>query len=110
MAIYFYSDREEPYGGFSNFSRHGFTLDGKDWPTSEHYFQAQKFVHSPDDFEAVLNASRPMRCAEIGRERHRPAARERHHAPADDARPAAQHDRGAQRPGHAHRDQRPARL
>lgn len=72
MAIYFYLQTEKPYGVFSNFSPHGFTLDGRYYPTSEHYFQAQKFVHSPDDFEAVMNASRPMRCAEIGRERHRP--------------------------------------
>lgn len=72
MAIYFYLQTEKPYGVFSNFSPHGFTLDGRYFPTSEHYFQAQKFVHSPDDFEAVMKASKPMRCAEIGRERHRP--------------------------------------
>lgn len=72
MAIYFYLQTEKPYGVFSNFSPHGFTLDARYFPTSEHYFQAQKFVHSPDDFEAVLKATRPMRCAEIGRERHRP--------------------------------------
>lgn len=72
MAIYFYLQTEKPYGVFSNFSPYGFALDGRYYPTSEHYFQAQKFVHSPEDFEAVLNASKPMRCAEIGRERHRP--------------------------------------
>ncbi len=72
MAIYFYLQTEKPYGVFSNFSPHGFTLDGRYFPTSEHYFQAQKFAHSPENFEAVMNASRPMRCAEIGRERHRP--------------------------------------
>lgn len=43
MTIYFYSAREKPYGCFSNFSRHGFELDGQWWITSEHYFQAQKF-------------------------------------------------------------------
>ncbi|HKC73877.1 MAG TPA: NADAR family protein, partial [Chloroflexota bacterium] len=43
MTIYFYSTREKPYGCFSNFSPHGFELDGVWWPTSEHYFQAQKF-------------------------------------------------------------------
>lgn len=42
-AIYFYNTREE-YGCFSNFSIHGFELDGVWWPTSEHYFQAQKFA------------------------------------------------------------------
>ena len=34
----------EVYGCFSNFSKHGFELDRKYWPTSEHYFQAQKFA------------------------------------------------------------------
>lgn len=30
------------YGPLSNFARFGFVLDGKQWPTSEHYYQAQK--------------------------------------------------------------------
>jgi ribA/ribD-fused uncharacterized protein len=33
----------EAYGEFSNFSPHPITLAGKRWPTTEHYFQAQKF-------------------------------------------------------------------
>jgi ribA/ribD-fused uncharacterized protein len=37
----------EPYGFFSNFSKHPITLNGKEWPTTEHYFQAQKFVGTP---------------------------------------------------------------
>lgn len=40
-VINFYSTTGE-YGGFSNFSRHSIFLKGKRWPTSEHYFQAQK--------------------------------------------------------------------
>ncbi len=71
MAIYFYSDREEPYGGFSNFSRHGFTLDGRYWPTSEHYFQAQKFVGTEHE-EIVRESPAPKIAAERGRERSRP--------------------------------------
>jgi ribA/ribD-fused uncharacterized protein len=43
MPVYFYRVNE-PYGEFSNFSKHPFEADGKNWPTSEHYFQAQKFV------------------------------------------------------------------
>ena len=46
MTIYFYSTRDE-YGCFSNFSQHGFELDGAWWTTSEHYFQAQKFAGTP---------------------------------------------------------------
>jgi hypothetical protein len=69
--IYFYSDREPPYGGFSNFSKHGFELDGRFWPTSEHYFQAQKFAGTEHE-EAVRQASAPKRAADMGRDRARP--------------------------------------
>src|SRR4051812_29143759 len=71
VPIYFYSTREEPYGCFSNFSAHGFTLDGVYWPTSEHYFQAQKFAGT-EHAERVRMAPTPKRAAEIGRERTRP--------------------------------------
>lgn len=72
MPIYFYSEREAPFGVFSNFSPHGFTVDGRYYPTSEHYFQAQKFVHSPEDYEAVATAQKPKIAADRGRERSRP--------------------------------------
>jgi ADP-ribosyl-[dinitrogen reductase] hydrolase len=42
-AIFFYS-KNRPYYCFTNFSDHGFKLDGEYWPTSEHYFQAHKFM------------------------------------------------------------------
>lgn len=71
MTILFYASREEPYGCFSNFSRHGFTLDGAWWPTSEHYFQAQKFAGTPHADE-VRQASTPKQAAEMGRDRERP--------------------------------------
>jgi ribA/ribD-fused uncharacterized protein len=41
-VIWFYSETDD-YGCFSNFSSHEFILNGKHWPTSEHYYQAQKF-------------------------------------------------------------------
>src|SRR5690349_14921848 len=71
MTIYFYSPTENPYGCFSNFSRHGFELDDLYWPTSEHYFQAQKFAGT-SHFDAVRNARTPKQAAEIGRDRSRP--------------------------------------
>lgn len=71
MAIYFYSNREEPYGCFSNFSGHGFELDGAYWATSEHYFQAQKFAGTPH-LEEIRRASSPKQAAEMGRDRARP--------------------------------------
>jgi len=71
MSIYFYLEREHPYGCFSNFSLHGFELDGNYWLTSEHYFQAQKFIGTVYA-EQVRAASTPKQAAEIGRERSNP--------------------------------------
>jgi N-glycosidase YbiA len=71
VTIYFYSTKEVPYGCFSNFSAHSFVLDGKGWPTSEHYFQAQKFAGTPHAEEIRLVAA-PMVAARMGRERSRP--------------------------------------
>jgi N-glycosidase YbiA len=70
MTIYFYSTIDE-YGSFSNFSRHGFELEGKYWLTAEHYFQAQKFVGTPyaDQVEMALT---PKLAAERGRSRKFP--------------------------------------
>jgi len=70
MTVYFYSTRGE-YGGFSNFSRHGFELDGEYWPTSEHYFQAQKFPNTPD-CDQIRQAKTPKDAAKMGRDRTRP--------------------------------------
>jgi N-glycosidase YbiA len=71
LAIYFYSNREEPYGCFSNFSHHSFELDGHTWLTSEHYFQAQKFVGT-EHYGDVKRARSASDAAKIGRERGRP--------------------------------------
>jgi ribA/ribD-fused uncharacterized protein len=71
MTIYFYSSTENSYGCFSNFSRHGFELDGVYWPTSEHFFQAQKFVGTPYA-ETIRQAKTPKQAAEMGRDPARP--------------------------------------
>ena len=44
MAIQFFDVHAEPYGAFSNLSKHPFTLDQVWYPTAEHAFQAAKFV------------------------------------------------------------------
>ena len=73
-VINFYSLASE-YGCFSNFSRHAITLKGKRWPTSEHYFQAQKFAGEPDE-EEVRTAGKPSLAASMGRDRKRPLRRD----------------------------------
>ncbi|MBI4860610.1 MAG: NADAR family protein [Candidatus Riflebacteria bacterium] len=61
----------DPYGCFSNFSPHRVFLKGKSWPTSEHYFQAQKFPGTEHE-EAIRLAPAPKIAAEMGRNRKRP--------------------------------------
>lgn len=70
MTIYFYSTGYQ-YGCFSNFSRHGFELDGVYWTTSEHYFQAQKFIGTPDA-DRIREVKTPKDAAKMGRDRQRP--------------------------------------
>lgn len=72
MPIYFYSAKEQPYGCFSNFSAHGFELNGLYWRTSEHYFQAHKFAGHPEHVEALRQMASPMQVAKAGRSRSRP--------------------------------------
>src|SRR6476659_9357173 len=65
MVIYFYSHRDVPYGCFSNFSEHGFELDGVWWPTGEHYFQGQKFAGTPH-VEEIRQARTARNAADMG--------------------------------------------
>ena len=67
--IHFYSLRDK-YGEFSNFAPFPFVLDERCWPTSEHYFQAQKF-ENPDDQEAIRAVKSPRIAARMGRSRKR---------------------------------------
>lgn len=70
MAIQFYSTKEK-YGEFSNFTRFPFTVDGKEWLTSEHYFQAQKFENE-EYRERIRTTVSPMVAARLGRSRKVP--------------------------------------
>ncbi len=70
MTITFYGTKDE-YGCFSNFSAHGFELDGAYWPTSEHYFQAQKFAGTAYA-EQIRKAKSPAIAARLGRSRKQP--------------------------------------
>jgi ribA/ribD-fused uncharacterized protein len=73
-VINFYSTTGE-YGCFSNFSRHTVFLKGKRWPTSEHYFQAQKFAGTEHE-EAVRVCKKPSEAASMGRSRKLPLRRD----------------------------------
>ena len=68
-AIHFYHVSDE-YGCFSNFAPYPIKLKGKTWPTSEHYFQAQKFAGTdPAHEEAIRKQKSPMIAARMGRDR-----------------------------------------
>ncbi|MDX2092821.1 MAG: NADAR family protein [Kofleriaceae bacterium] len=73
-TINFYSVTAE-YGELSNFAPYPITLKGKRWPTSEHFFQAQKFA-SASDQEEIRNANSPMIAARMGRDRKRKLRRD----------------------------------
>lgn len=68
--IKFYRTGDE-YGSFSNFAPYPIEVDGKVWPTAEHYFQAQKFVGTEHE-EALRLEPSPMVVARMGRDRKKP--------------------------------------
>ncbi|MGB3560472.1 MAG: NADAR domain-containing protein [Geitlerinemataceae cyanobacterium] len=69
MPIYFYKVYN-PYGCFSNFSPHSIHLDGKDWQTVEHYYQAHKFRGTVDEplMWKIWQAPTPEDAAKWGRD------------------------------------------
>jgi N-glycosidase YbiA len=73
-VIHFYAVSDE-YGCFSNFSPHPVRLQGKVWPTTEHYFQGQKFTGTEHE-EAVRRTKSPMIAARLGRDRKKPLRRD----------------------------------
>ncbi|KAF9116528.1 hypothetical protein BGX27_001822 [Mortierella sp. AM989] len=72
-TLNFYRQNDE-YGEFSNFYYSPITLNGKEWPTTEHYFQAQKFAHLDDQnyVEMIRITDTPGSAAKMGRNRSWP--------------------------------------
>lgn len=68
--ILFYGTSDE-YGCLSNFAAYPIRLKGKEWPTSEHYFQAQKFAGTEHE-ESIRKTASPMIAARRGRDRNKP--------------------------------------
>ena len=62
--------RADPANPLASYSKHAFRLDGSDWPSVEHYYQAMKF----DDRvirEQIRNAPHPAKAARIARRQRR---------------------------------------
>lgn len=67
MTIYFYTTNQA-YSEFSNFAPYGIELDGYWWRTTEHYFQAQKFLDKAYQ-DKIRQAPDPKTAANLGRSR-----------------------------------------
>ena len=73
MVIRFFS-QSETYREFSNFAPFAIDLDGARWPTTEHYYQAQKFA-DPELQAKIRKADKPIiakKLADKHRDRIRP--------------------------------------
>lgn len=73
--LFFKSD--QPYYEFTNFYKPGvLEIDGKSWPTTEHYFQAMKFydpssVRHAEYMEIIRSCDGPMKAAILGRQKEK---------------------------------------
>ena len=67
MSIMFFSKSPE-YGWLSNFSEHGFTLNGVLWPSVEHFYQAQKYAGTEAE-ERICHAASPLQARKAGQDR-----------------------------------------
>lgn len=71
MPIFFYGHgKNTDYGCLSNFYDAEFTLNGKTYPTSEHYFMEQKALLFGDTVTAdkILKSSSPYSAKKLGRQ------------------------------------------
>ena len=60
--------RSEPNEALGSFSRYGFELEGVEWPSVEHYFQAMKFENEAYR-EKIRCVTHPQKARKLGRSR-----------------------------------------
>ena len=63
-----YPSRVDVTNDFGTFSHHSFTLEEREWPSIEHYYQAMKFA-DPDYQDKIRQAAHPKRARKLGRSR-----------------------------------------
>jgi hypothetical protein len=65
-----FTSRTDPHSPFGTYACFSFELEGKVWPSLEHYFQGMKFT---DDIhqEQVRNAISPTEARRLGRKRRK---------------------------------------
>jgi ribA/ribD-fused uncharacterized protein len=73
MQDLFFYRANDAFGEFSNFWWAEIEVDGRVWPTTEHYFQAAKFFHTdPGWARHVAQTGTPGQAARAGRSRAHP--------------------------------------
>lgn len=60
--------RLDPTNPLASYSKHGFELDGAEWPSVEHYYQAMKF-RDEDYRERIRTARHPADATKLGKSR-----------------------------------------
>lgn len=63
-----YLSRSDANEVLSSFSKHGFELEDKEWPSVEHYFQAMKFEDANYQ-EKIRLSNTPKQARKLGRSR-----------------------------------------
>ena len=64
---------EEPFANLSNFRPSPLVLDGHEWGSVNHYFQAAKFAGTDDAWkEAIRQAPDPFEASRLGKSREHP--------------------------------------
>ncbi len=59
-----YVSRSDPLDPLSSYSKHGFGLDGNDWPSVEHYYQGMKF--KPGEMrDAIRDSEHPAKAKKL---------------------------------------------
>ncbi len=67
--IYFNAAKIDTYKELDNRFPAKFTLDGKEWPSVEHYYQAMKFPELPDYQEVIRTTKTSTAAAKLGKTR-----------------------------------------
>ena len=58
--------RIDPTNPLAAYSKHGFELDGEQWPSVEHYYQAMKFEER-EYRDSIRNATHPAEATKLGK-------------------------------------------
>ena len=67
METIFFFIKTKEHGWLSNFAAYPIMIDGREWLTNEHFYQAQKFTDDPEWMEAIRLSPRTYDAWRMGR-------------------------------------------